>query len=248
MKKVILAENVRTTLEKEGSFLDRSDVRIFPVSTNRQALELHRDVGADLIISNLDSPDMDGETLCATLREDDKLRDVSVIIVSSRKEADLARCLDCRANAFVTTPINGPVLLQEAYQLLHVAHRSSFRVPLRVKLHGAAKKASFMGFVENISASGMLFRTSALLFEGDMVKCTFSLPGRKRISADAEVVRILPKKGRRAANGYGVRFVDSGSSAVALDCFIGRECEESGQGVHFPESPAAREKQDAAQT
>jgi CheY-like chemotaxis protein/Tfp pilus assembly protein PilZ len=233
MKKVILPHNIRTSLDREKSFLSRSDILMVTTSTNRQALDHHREERADLIIANLDTPDMNGEALCLAIREDDALRGVSIIIVSPGDEAGLNRCLDCRANSFVTMPVNGPILLQEAYQLLHIPPRRAFRVPLRVKIGGTTKNASFTGFVENISTSGMLVRTAAVLFEGDSVACTLSLPGRGRITTDTEVVRLLPGEGQRTAHRYGVRFTDPGSASPAIEDFVMRNSAERNGGTAF---------------
>ncbi|HTR45249.1 MAG TPA: PilZ domain-containing protein [Thermodesulfovibrionales bacterium] len=233
MKTVILPQDIRTSLDREKSFLSRSDVRMFATFTNRQALDCHREERADLIIANLDTPDMNGETLCLTIREDDMLRDVSIIIVSPGDEAGLNRCLDCRANAFLTLPVNGPVLLQEAHQLLHIAPRRAFRIPLRVKIGGTTKNTSFTGFVENVSTSGMLVRTAAVLFEGDSVVCTFSLPGLGRITTDTEVVRLLPREGQGAAHRYGVRFTDPGSVVPIIEGFVTSRSGEHGGGAAF---------------
>ena len=61
MKKIILDEDIKAILEREQSFLDRSDVTIFSASTNEEILALHRTEKADLIIAKLDTGGMSGE-------------------------------------------------------------------------------------------------------------------------------------------------------------------------------------------
>lgn len=224
MKKVIIAENIKATLEREQSFLKRSDIRTFTVSTNEQALALHRAEKADLIIVNLDTPGMSGDMLSSLIRKDNELCDVSLIIVCQNTESELKRCLQCRANAFVTAPINSAVLLQEAHHLLHIARRKSFRVPLSIKIFGTSKDIPFTGLGENISVSGMLFHSDTLLREGDTITCSFYLPDSKHITADAEVIRILEKETEHDANCYGIKFVDLGIDfSSAIEAFIERE-------------------------
>ena len=229
MKKVVLPDKIRQDLERENSFLGRSDIVVFATHTNRDALDIHRREKTDLIVGLLDTEEMNGEELCSAVRDDDELRGVSLIVVSSGLEGDLDRCLNCRANAFLTMPVSGPVLLQEAYQLLNIAPRMSFRIPLRVKLEGAAKKSYFTGFVENISASGMLFRSVAVLFEGDTMKCTFSLPGRRRLAVDAEVIRMSHQEGKGHANLYGVRFTDPGTAAPVIEAFVRQKTDDDSE-------------------
>ncbi|HAM52949.1 MAG TPA: hypothetical protein DCP92_20460 [Nitrospiraceae bacterium] len=228
MKKLILAEDLQTIIDKDKSFLNRSDINIFTASTNEKALALHKAKKADLIIAKLDTPDMSGETLCSLIREDHVLRNVSLIIVAPETEAARERCIQCRANAFVASPINSAILLQEAYQLLHIAPRTSGRVPITVKLHGTSKKTSFIGSTDDISTSGMLFQSAAVFFEGDTVKCSFSLLGSTYITAEAEIVRVLAKENGHDTNRYGVKFIDLHTTAFsAIEAFVRKESKQT---------------------
>jgi CheY-like chemotaxis protein len=226
MKKVIIAEDIKAILEKEQSFLNRSDIAIFTVTTNEQAFSVHKAEKADLIIANLDTPGMSGEMLSSLIREDNELCDVSLIIVCAAG-SELKRCLKCRANAFVTAPLNNAVLLQEAHQLLHIAPRKSFRVPLSIKISGTSKDVLFTAFGEDISVSGMLLHSDTLLCEGDTITCSFYLPDSTHITSDAEVVRILEKGTEHDANCYGVKFIDlSNDSSSAIEAFVKNERRE----------------------
>lgn len=221
MKKVIIAEDIYAILEKEKNFLNRSGIKILTAATNKKALSLHKAKKADLIIANLDSPEMNGEILCSLIRNDPVLSKVSIIIVGSGTESDLKRCLQCRANAFIPRPINTAVLLQESHQLLNIAPRMSLRVPISVKLYGTKKEKPFTGYIENISTSGMLFRSAVKLFEGDTIQFLFSLSDSTHITTTAEIVRFLPKKGKGDTNRYGITFNDlSGDAISAIEVFV----------------------------
>lgn len=222
MKKVIIAEDLIPIVEKDKSFFNRSDIRTISAATNEEILALHRAEKADLIITNLDMLDMNAENLCALIRNDVELRGVSIIIVCPETIANLQRCIRCGANAFVTTPVNHAVLLQEAYLLLHVTPRKSCRIDLKLKMEGKSKENPLTGLTENISASGMLFRSAAILFEGDSIRCSFSLPGSTRISASADIVRVLKNKNKAfAKNLYGVIFSDISEDDVStIETFV----------------------------
>lgn len=221
MKKVIVAKDVSGVLERERSFLSRPGIRIFTASSNEEILALHKSVRADLIIAKLDMPGMSGEQLCSLIRDDEELRGVSLIIISSDADADLERCVQCRANAFFSSPINSTLLLQELHKLLHVSPRMSYRIPVSVKLHGKSKALPFSGHTEDIGASGMLFRSAALLYEGDVITCSFSLPRSEQITVNAEIVRCVGKEAGHDGNLYGIRFIDPGPRVVsALASFV----------------------------
>ncbi len=224
MKKVIVAKDIRAILQKGKSFLSRTGIRAYTAASNEKAFALHRAVHADLIIAKLDTPGMSGERLCSLIRDDEELRNVSLIIVSSDTEADLERCVQCRANAFISRPIDSETLLQEAQKLLHVASRASCRIPVKVKLYGKAKEKAFTGYTKNISISGILFGTTAVLFEGDAITCSFDLPGSAHIEANADIVRAVGKETGRGPYRYGIRFVNPGIELVsALEGFIGKK-------------------------
>jgi CheY-like chemotaxis protein len=220
MKKVIIAKDIRAILEKKKTFLDRSAVRLFSAPSNEKVLALHRAIKADLIIAKLNMPEMSGETLCSLIRDDEELRHVSIIIVCSENESDLARCIQCRANAFISSPVDTELLLQEAHRLLNIAPRTSYRIPIRVKFFGKSKQRVFTGYTENLSSSGMLLCTMSHLFEGDSVMCSFSVPVSTQITVQAEVVRVLGKD-EHNANCYGIKFTDLSASATsAIQAFV----------------------------
>jgi DNA-binding response OmpR family regulator len=225
MKKVIIAEDIWPILEKEQSFLSRSDVRMFAASSNKKALALHRAEKADLLIAKLDSPEMSGETLSSIIRSEEELSRVSLMMVCADAESDIKRCLKCTANAFITAPVNAAALLQEAYQLLNIAPRRSCRIPVGMKINGTSKKMPFTAYAENISVSGMMFRTAAVFFEGDTITCSFFLPDSARITANGEVVRVVETKTEPDNRHYGVKFIDLNTESYsAIEEFVGREC------------------------
>jgi len=221
MKKVIIAKDIKALLEKKKTFLDRSALRLFAAPSNEKVLALHRALKADLIIAKLNMPEMSGETLCSVIRDDDELQHVSIIIVCSENESDLARCIQCRANAFISSPVDTALLLQEAHRLLNIAPRTSYRIPIRVKFFGKSKQRVFTGYTENLSASGMLLCTMSHLFEGDSVMCSFSVPVSQQITVQAEVVRVLGKEPGHSGNCYGIKFADLGTNAAsAIQAFV----------------------------
>lgn len=224
MKKVILAENIRQLLEKEQNFLHRSDIQLFTAETNQEVLDLHRARKADLIIAQLDTRNMSGETLSSIIRNDPALSAVSIIILCADSEHNARRCLQCRANTFISSPVDKGILLQEIQQLLHVAPRSSLRIPLGIQFQLSSKGSPFTGYAENISASGMLLHSETLLFEGEAITSSFYLPDSTHITTNAEVVRILEKAAENDPNGYGIRFIDlHADCSAAIKAFVKKE-------------------------
>lgn len=223
MKKVILAKDIGKLLEKDRSFLNRSGITVMTARSSDEILALHAKEQTDLIITALDMPGMSSEELCSLIRNDPGLRSVSIIVVCAETPENLQRCTQCAANAFISSPVNSAVLLQEAYQLLHVTPRRSCRIPLKLNMEGSAKGKPFAGHAHNISASGMLFQSPAVFFEGDTIKCSFSLSGPAIITTNAEIVRVMKTGGPDTTDTlYGIRFSDLGEADVsALESYVG---------------------------
>ena len=208
MKRIIIAENIKAVLEKERCFLDRSDMKTFTVSSNEQALALHRVEKADLIVVNLDSPEMRAEMLCSLIRDSNELCKVSVIVLSPDTEADAIRRSHCRANAFIVGPLDRTILLREMHQLLWIAPRKSLRVPLSIQINIVSKGVPSIAYSENISVSGMLLYSEVFLLKGDAIICSFFLSDAVHIKANAKIVRILEKETEHDTNYYGIKFMD----------------------------------------
>jgi PleD family two-component response regulator len=61
MKKVLLADDLKSLLTEKSSFLDRADFAVFTASTNEEMLKIHRKEKADLIVTRLDLPGIKSE-------------------------------------------------------------------------------------------------------------------------------------------------------------------------------------------
>lgn len=227
IKKVIMPQDIKALLDGEQSFLNRSSVKAMAASSNKGIFELHKTEKADLIIAMLADADISGEKFCSLIRNDEALRKVSIMLICPENETAIEESVRCGANSFITHPVNTAVLLQEAYHLLQIAPRKTCRIPLKIKLEGTAKNKTFTGTVENISAAGMLFRSPAKLDEGDTIVCSFSLEALPRMSAYADIVRVLEGDRKKEVTLYGVRFSSlSDDARAAIESYVEKSCIE----------------------
>jgi len=208
IKKILIADNIKSVIETGESFFNRENIKILTSASNEEALSIHKNEQVDLIITHLDSPQMDGETFCSLIRDDITLRRVSIIMVYSSTKSDTARQAQCRANIFIREPINLKILSEKAHQLLNIAQRGSLRAPVAIKVHGKYKNKPFLCISENISASGMLFQTEKIIDKGDAIVCSFFLPNSLHIITDAEIARFVRKKTEFDTHHYGIKFLN----------------------------------------
>jgi len=219
MNRIIMLQEFRTALFRDRTFLSRAGIALRTAASNDEVLSLHRDEPAGVIVTRIDAGAMSGEQLCAALREDPALRNVSVIMVCPNTEAGRAASARCRANEILTLPLDTSLLMAKAQQLLQVPVRKSYRVLLNVTIEGKDRSASFLCKSENVSASGLLIETDRHLQVGDRLACSFFL-GRTQVSASGEIARVIAPPRDTNLNRYGVRFTEIGEAAkAAIDAF-----------------------------
>jgi CheY-like chemotaxis protein len=221
LKKVIIATDIKSLIDKEESLFKRADMRIFASRSNEEVLHIHKTEKADLIIAHLDDPEMGGDVLCSLIRDDPDLLRVSIIVVCSSRKPAVQEKAWCKANVLITEPVMMPVLFEKAHHLLSIAQREFFRSPIIVKVKGEQKNEAFFCLSENISASGMLFGTDKILRRGDSILCSFVLPNSTRIITEAEIVRVVAKMGDIDTNQYGMRFLNIDvENKSAIEIFV----------------------------
>lgn len=208
MKKIICDEHVYSLICNEYSFFKSSHIKLFKSASNEETIRIHKAEKADLIVSCLDTPEMSAEKLCTLIRDHKDLCNVSIIIVCPEDTVDEMRISQCRASAFITSPMQLPILINKTQQLLHIAKREFFMVPFGAKVKDKYDGKPFLCFSINISASGMLFYTDKIIDEGDILFCAFILPDQTHICTKAEIVRSDKKVKEHVANLYGMKYID----------------------------------------
>lgn len=206
MKKILIVDDIATFVDKEKSILSRADFKIYTATSGEEALALHKTEIMDMIVTDLDMPGMTGDKLCSIIREDGKLKHVSIVIVCSNSAADRAKVARCQANAYITKPIRPVEFLEKVSQLLDIPERQSYRVLLKVKIKGESTDQAFFCTSHNISIAGLLIETDKVLEKGDIISCSFFLPKSECITTDAEVMRVVKNENNPCQ--YGVRYLD----------------------------------------
>jgi len=95
---------VARTLEQLGH-------RVTFAENGRQALAALRGRPADLVLLDIEMPEMNGYQTLEALRADPKLRDIPVVMMSSVDEVDsVARCIEMGAEDYLFKPVNAVLL------------------------------------------------------------------------------------------------------------------------------------------
>jgi CheY-like chemotaxis protein len=106
--------DVRLTREAFGE--TKTPINLSVVFDGVEAMAFLRREGAhagaprpDLILLDLNLPRMDGREVLAQIKEDDDLKSIpTIILTTSEAEADIARSYELQANAYLTKPVQLP--------------------------------------------------------------------------------------------------------------------------------------------
>jgi len=105
MKRALVVEDDPDIVELIDHYLKAEGYQVEAVGDGRQALERLRAGSHDVVILDLQLPGMDGLSLCAELRRDERTHALPVIMLTARgDEADRVVGLEVGADDYVTKP------------------------------------------------------------------------------------------------------------------------------------------------
>jgi len=223
-KKILIVDNLKDMLERERTILNRLSFEIFTTSTGHEALSVHKEQQVDLMVIALDLPDMSGDKLCSSIRNNSALKQVSIIMTCNHDPDSIKRATRCGANAHITKPFHSGQLIEQVTKLLSIPQRQSYRVLLRISIKGNFANEPFFCSSHDISSAGIMIETDKQLAKGDLLSCSFFIPGFGKIVSEGEVMRAdnstdVPR--------YGIRFryLDS-EYKNGIDSFIADRSEQ----------------------
>lgn len=222
-RKVLFAADLSALFLEKSSFFDRSDIILFAAQTTDDVLKLHDEEKLDLIVSHLSMKGTASEKLFGAIRMDDRLKDVSVIMICRDTSADRERCRQCSANAVFTVPVDIGLFQEKAQQLLNIAPRKSYRAIMAVGIQGKFRDKPQPFWTVNISESGMLIRSEEPLAKGDTLFFSFFLPKGAHAGGYGTISRVIQVTRVPSVYHYGVRFTEmDADTRAAIAASIGR--------------------------
>ena len=110
--RLLVADDNKVNRLLLGRTLELQGHRVSSASNGRQALDMLRAEPFDLLLLDLEMPELDGFAVLERLAADAELRDLPVIVTSSLEGvAHVARCIELGADDYLHKPVN-PVLLK----------------------------------------------------------------------------------------------------------------------------------------
>jgi CheY-like chemotaxis protein len=203
MHKILLVDDMRHFLDLETTFLQRAECRLFTASTGLEAIRVAKAEKPDLIILDIEMPEMNGIQACRILKSDPMTQKTPIIVLTSMQMEDEAR----RAGAqhFIRKPIDETRFLSEIKKYLPIRERIDARVPLDAPISFWRDGEPAKGRLVNLSKTGFYVESSEPPPVGARLEISFTLPNDssgKLITAEVMVVRLAETEGA----GFGCRF------------------------------------------
>lgn len=119
-RRLLIADDSVTTRTLEKTILEAAGYEVIAASDGSEAWHLLQERGADLVISDVEMPRMDGFMLAEAIRGSKRFRDLPVILLTALdSERDRARGLEVGADAYlVKSAFDQTKLLEAIAQLL----------------------------------------------------------------------------------------------------------------------------------
>jgi DNA-binding response OmpR family regulator len=121
---VLIADDDRDILSLVAFRLERSGYRVLRASDGAEALELAREQAPDLAVLDLMMPRLTGLEVTRALRDDERTRDLPVILLTARvQESDVEAGLAAGATEYVAKPFSPQELRDRVDAILKRASR-----------------------------------------------------------------------------------------------------------------------------
>lgn len=116
---ILIAEDSPTQAMQLQHLLQKQGYRVTAAKNGVEAFEKIRESAPTLIISDIVMPEMDGYELCRSLKADDRLKKIPVILLTALSDPwDVVRGLECGADNFFTKPYKKEALLSRIQYIL----------------------------------------------------------------------------------------------------------------------------------
>ena len=117
-KKILAVDDEPDILKILSLRLDKSGYEVIGARDGREALDLARRMIPDLIILDVYLPDMNGDDVARIMKNDDKLKNILIILISATAITVAQRTKECGADGSIAKPFEPEELMDKVKKLL----------------------------------------------------------------------------------------------------------------------------------
>jgi CheY-like chemotaxis protein len=208
-KRLLIVDDVELFIQLQISYLGRQRFEIHTARSGKEGLEKARSLKPDLILLDLHMPDIDGDEVCRTLKDDPETSSIPVVIVSSgSRDLSRASTISMGCDGLIFKPVRKDLLQSVVEELLGTEFRKKTRARVSIPATVVLEGKKFSSTIRSLSNSGAFLELDREVIRGDVIQLRFSLPDE---GGDIEVRSaavmwsgILSEEGPK---GVGVKFL-----------------------------------------
>ena len=117
---VLVVDDTATNIRLLEAILEPRGYTVVGTSSGPDALERARAGGVDLVLLDIQMPDMNGYEVCRRLREDERTAMVPVVMITAAGNEEKVRALEAGADDFVLRPFDQAELLARVRSLVRL--------------------------------------------------------------------------------------------------------------------------------
>jgi len=203
---VLIADDLKFFLEVESTYLKRGGFQVLTAASGAEAVAVASKEHPQLVLLDLEMPEMDGAAACAAMRKIPALALTPIIIMSAGGTPETRdRCRRAGCTEFVPKPEKPEDLLGVVARILKIKSRSAERITVVFEVVGATGTHQVVGRATNLSAAGLMIESAAPLPVGAILTIEFFLHrSHHQVRTEVEVIRA--EHGSDGAYRAGVRF------------------------------------------
>jgi len=121
--RILIVDDVEENLQVVGSILGENMIAISLAKNGAQAIKIAQKKLPDLILLDINMPDMDGYETCEILKNDERTKDIPVIFLSAFTEKDdIIKGFEYGGVDYITKPFNKDELLSRVFTHMELQH------------------------------------------------------------------------------------------------------------------------------
>ncbi len=119
--KVLIVDDIEVNLQVLGGMLGKKNIAILFASNGKQAIKIARKKLPDLILLDINMPEMNGYAVCEILKNDEQTKEIPIIFLSALNEKnDIVKGFESGAVDYITKPFNNAELLARLFTHLEL--------------------------------------------------------------------------------------------------------------------------------
>ena len=119
-KTILVIEDNEQNMYLVTFILEKHDYRVLQSQTGKEGLSLAKENQVDLILLDIQLPELDGYAIASMIREVEKLKTIPMIAVTSyAMSGDREKALASGCTGYIEKPINPDTFMKEVQQFLN---------------------------------------------------------------------------------------------------------------------------------